>query len=121
MYLNNTLSTDAERWEAKFNDFFGLDGEEVFVAFDLDHFNRADLQTRMTSYRTGIVGMVLTPNEGRSKEGLKRIKGGDTLYQPTNVAPIGFMPKGSETGPGSDVTGAPAPGGDGDPAAVPLD
>jgi HK97 family phage portal protein len=121
MYLNNTLSTDAERWERKVNNFFGLDGREFFVAFDLDYFNRADIQTRMTAYRTGVVGMILTPNEARLYEGKKRIAGGDTLYQPTNVAPIGFMPQGSQSGPGSDVTGAPAPGGDGDPSAVPLD
>jgi HK97 family phage portal protein len=117
MYLNNTLSTDAERWEAKLGAAFGLP-EGMFVEFDLDYFNRADVQTRMTAYRTGVVGMILTPDEARNKEGLGRVTGGDTLYQPTNVAPIGFMPNGSETGPGSDITGAPAPGGDGDPAAV---
>lgn len=121
MYRNNTLSGDAERWEAKLADTFGLDGEETFVQFDLDYFNRADVQTRMTAHRTGIVGMVITPNEARNREGLGAVDGGDTLYQPTNVAPIGFDPSGKETGPGSDVTGAPAPGGDGDPAAVPLD
>lgn len=120
MYRNNTLSGDAERWEAELGDTFDLDAEERFAAFDLDYFNRADIQTRMTAYRTGIVGMVLTPNEAREKEGLPAVEGGDTLYQPTNVAPIGFIPKGNESGPGSDVTGAPAEGGDGDPAAVPL-
>jgi HK97 family phage portal protein len=121
LYLNNTISTDAERIEAKINRTFGLDGEQTFVAFDLDYFNRADLQTRMLSYRTGVVGMVMKPNEARRKEGWADVEGGDTLYQPTNVAPIGFNPNGKETGPGSDVTGAPAPGGDGDPAAVPID
>lgn len=118
MYLNNTLSGDAERWEAKLADKFGLDGVNEFVAFDLDYFNRADIQTRMNAYRTGVVGMVMMPNEARRREGWAAHPQGDELYQPTNVAPIGFMPKGSESGPGSDVTGAPAPGGDGDPAAV---
>lgn len=117
MYLNNTLSNDAERWEAKLADAFGLDGEEAFVAFDLDYFNRADLQSRMTSYRIGVVGMVMTPNEARRREGWPDVSGGDTLYQPTNVAPIGYDPNGGSAGPGSDVTGAPAPGGDGDPAS----
>lgn len=121
MYLNNTISTDAERIEAKINRTFGFDGEEIFVAFDLDYFNRADVQTRMTAYRTGVIGMVMTPNEARRKEGWADHDKGDELYQPTNVAPLGFEPSGKETGPGSDVTGAPAPGGDGDPAAVPTD
>jgi hypothetical protein len=56
------------------------------------------------------------PNEARRAEGLPDHPEGDTLYQPTNVAPIGFEPNGNETGPGSDVTGAPAAGGRGDPA-----
>lgn len=118
MYLNNTVSSDAERWESKLNHVFDLDGEREYVEFDLDYFNRADVQTRMTAYRTGIVGMVYAPNEARRKEGLEDKEHGDVLYQPTNVAEIGFEPAGKETGPGSDTTGEPAPGGDGDPSAV---
>jgi HK97 family phage portal protein len=122
MYLNNTLSTDAERWESKLNDQFGLEGTEFFIEFDLDYFNRADIQTRMNAYRTAVVGMIMTPDEARIREGLGRHPHGNTLYQPTNVAPIGFDPNSTHSGPGSDVTGAPAPGGSGDPAAVkPLD
>jgi HK97 family phage portal protein len=59
MYLNNTLSSDAERWENKLNDMFGFDGMmngEIGVEFDLDYFNRADIQTRLTALRTGIIG-----------------------------------------------------------------
>jgi HK97 family phage portal protein len=128
LYRNNTLSGDAERWEIQLAHTFGLTVRdaaregEYFAQFDLDYFNRADIQTRMTAYRTGIVGMIYTPNEARGKEGLPRQEGGDTLYQPTNVAPIGFKPQGGgQAGPGSDVTGEPAPGGDGDPAAVQLE
>ncbi len=120
-YLNNTLSGDAERWETKLAWLFGLPaGYEV--KFDLDYFNRADLATRLTAYRTGVVGMIYTPNEVRRLEGLPAVDGGDTLYQPTNVAPIGFIPNqggGNPSGPGSDVTGEPGQGGDGDPTAVP--
>ena len=121
MYLNNTLSTDAERWENKLNDMFGLDGEEIFVEFDLDYFNRADIQTRFTAIRTGVVGGFIKINEARRGEGLPDVVGGDVLLQPTNMAPFPFDPQANGKGPGSDTTGAPAPGGDGDPAAVPLD
>jgi HK97 family phage portal protein len=121
MYLNNTLSTDVERWENKLNDMFGLDGEELRIEFDLDYFNRADIQTRFTALRTGVVGGFLKINEARRSEGLPDVPGGDVLLQPTNTAPFPFDPKANGKGPGSDTTGAPAPGGDGDPAAVPLD
>jgi HK97 family phage portal protein len=117
-YANNVISGHIGRWEDKLECVFDLAAEGLFVEFDLSRFLRAALQARYTAYRTGIVGMFLTPNEARRAEGLPDIEGGDTLYQPTNVAEIGFEPAGKETGPGSDVTGQPAPGGDGDPAAV---
>jgi len=117
-YMNNVVSSDLMRWETKLDHAFGLSEEGVFVEFDVSGFLRAALQLRYQAYRTGIVGMFLTPNEARRAEGLPDHPEGDTLYQPTNVAPIGFEPKGNETGPGSDVTGHEAPGGRGDPAAV---
>lgn len=122
-YMNNVVSSYLERWESKIAQAFGLADEGLFVEFDITRFLRASLQIRYSAYRTGIVGMFLTPNEARRAEGLPDIPGGEKLYQPTNVAEIGFDPTaaGEElpTGPGSDVTGAPAPGGHGDPAAVP--
>ncbi len=117
-YMNSVVSSDLGRWEAKLSETFGLADDGVFVEFDVTAFLRASLQVRYNAYRTGIVGMFLTPNEARRAEGLPDHPEGDTLYQPTNVAPIGFEPTGKETGPGSDVTGAPAAGGRGDPAAT---
>lgn len=120
-YVNNTVSSYLERWEAKLGDTFDLAGDGLYCEFDVTRFLRASLQVRYNAYRTGIVGMFVTPNEARRAEGLPDLEGGDTLYQPTNVAPIGFSPTGAETGPGSDTTGSPAAGGDGDPAASPDD
>lgn len=125
MYLNNTLSSDAERWENKLNDMFDLDGEEEFVEFDLDCFNRADLSKRLEAYRIGIVGSIFSTNDARRKEGMPDDENGDTIFRPANVVPLGediaklptLVP--IPPGPGSDTTGEPAPGGSGDPAAVP--
>lgn len=117
-YMNNVVSSDLVRWETKLSQVFDLASDGVFAEFDVSGFLRAALQTRYNAYRTGIVGMFLTPNEARRAEGLPDHPEGDTLYQPTNVAPMGFEPAGSETGPGSDVTGDAAPGGQGDPAAA---
>jgi len=118
MYLNNVLSSDAERWESKLEDVFEIEEEGLFIEFSLDYFNRADKQTRFNALRTGIVGGFLTINEARLSEDLTKVEGGDVILQPTNVAPFPFTPPGSGAGPGSDTTGAPAAGGDGDPAAV---
>lgn len=118
-YANNTVLSWVTRVEQKMNQTFGLFEDNAFVEFDMSHFLRADITSRFNAYRTGIVGMFMEPNRARLAEGWGKIEGGDKLYQPTNVAPLGFTPTGRETGPGSDVTGHEAPGGAGDPAAKP--
>ena len=49
--------------------------------------------------------------------------GGDTILQPTNVAPLGYTPEqpGENGSPGSDTTGKPGEGGDGSPEENPSD
>lgn len=119
MYLNNTLSNDAERWEAKLEDAFDIDGDKEFVEFDLDYFNRADIQTRLNALGTAVTRSIYKVNEARRKEGLPDDPKGDVIFQPANMVPLGTPASSSKpAGPGSDTTGAPAPGGDGDPAAV---
>ena len=118
-YLNGVISTYCDRYVEKFHLSFDIDPDEFVIEFDYSRFLKADIQTRLTALRTGVIGMIYTPNEARAGEGLPPVEGGDTLYQPTNMAPIGFTPAGKASGPGSDLTGAPAEGGDGDPAQVP--
>jgi len=120
-YANDVVSSDLGRWEAKLSQTFDLAADGVFVEFDVAGLIRASLMTRYQAYRAGITGMFLKPNEARRAEGLPDDPDGDKLYQPTNMAPLGFEPAGAETGPGSDITGQPAPGGLGDPGAGPLD
>jgi HK97 family phage portal protein len=114
-YLNSVLSAYCARWTRTGEKVFGLDGDELFLEFDYSHFLRADIKTRYEAYRTGIVGTFLTPNEARRSEGLPDDPKGNDLLQPGNVAPLGTLPKPGAAGPGSDVTGEPAPGGDGGP------
>jgi len=120
-YANDVISSDLGRWEAKLAQTFDLAADDVFVEFDVAGLIRASLMTRYQAYRAGITGMFLKPNEARRAEGLPDDPDGDKLYQPTNMAPLGFEPTGAETGPGSDITGQPAPGGLGDPSATPTD
>lgn len=127
-YANNVVGTDAIRWEHKLGDRFGFAsdyesaiGEQgdagVFAFFDLDAGLRADILTRYQAYRGAIAGGFKTPNEVRRREGDPDHAKGDTLLQATNQAPLGWTPSGDGSGPGSDATGDPAPGGDGDPTA----
>jgi HK97 family phage portal protein len=121
-YMNGPISGDIGRWESKLSTTFDLADNE-FVQFDVSVLLRADMKARFETYRTGIVGSFMKPNQARQAEakwgdGWEDDPLGDKLYQATNIAPLGFEPSGKESGPGSDVTGAPAAGGRGDPAAV---
>ncbi|HVJ31653.1 MAG TPA: phage portal protein [Terriglobia bacterium] len=121
MYLNNTIAGDAERIQQKLNQLFGFDGINTFVEFDLDQFNRADPATRAELSRVKVVGGLETANEYRRNEGKGPKPGGDYLWRPNNVVPADTpaMVNGGGSGPGSDTTGKPAPGGDGDPNGLP--
>lgn len=121
-YLNNVLAGYCQRIAARVDKTFGLAREGVFAKFDYSHFLKADLATRIAAYRVGIQGSIYTVNEARKAEGLPTVKDGDTVLQPGNMVPLGTLPtKPGAGGPGSDTTGAPAPGGDGDPLRDPLD
>jgi hypothetical protein len=94
------------------------------VSFDESELLRADLKARSDAARVLAVSGITTPNEARRGFRLNPYPGGDVLLVPANVVPIEMAGQaqaggGNPPGPGSDQTGAPAPGGDGDPAAVP--
>jgi HK97 family phage portal protein len=116
-YVNNVLTSWCERWKAKLESDFDIDGYDVFVEWDYSHFLKADIKTRYDAMRSGVIGMFLKPNEIRAAEGLEPAEGGDVLYQPVNMAPLGTVPTkdNGAGGAGSDLTGAPGSGGDGDP------
>ena len=121
-YLNGPISGYCERWKAKCEQFFDLDGTDLFLDFDYGHFLKADLMTRFTSYRQAVGGPWMSVNEARRAEGLADDPNGDAVLQATNMAPLGWEPPAAPaSGQGSNQTGSPAQGGDGDPERNPAD
>lgn len=121
-YLNSTISGYCERWKAKLEKFFDLDGEETFVEFDYAHFLQSDMQTRFTAKRMAVGGPWMSPNEARAGEGLPEVPHGDDVLQAANMVKLGTPPAAPSKGAqGSDTTGAPGAGGDGDPERLPGD
>jgi HK97 family phage portal protein len=120
-YLNGPISGYCERWKAKGEQFFDIDGTELFLDWDYDHFLKADLLSRSTAYRQSVGGAWMAVNEARRKEGMSQVPHGDTVQQAANTVPLGWVPTAAPgAGPGSDQTGTPAPGGDGDPLRDPA-
>jgi len=121
-YLNGPISGHCERWKATGEKFFGIDGDDLFLGWDYSHFLKADLSSRYVAYRQAVGGPWMSPNEARRAEGLPDQQGGDIVFQPTNMAPLGWEPpERSTSAPGSDQTGMPGQGGDGDPERDPAD
>jgi HK97 family phage portal protein len=112
-HLTDTLAPYLEMWEQTLDRTFELEEQGIFVEFDTTKFLRGDLLSRYQAYRLAIVTGWMTQNEPRRLEGFDPIPGGDVLLRPMNTQPMGEGAPGS-AGPGSDTTGAPAPGGDGD-------
>jgi HK97 family phage portal protein len=124
-YLNNVVSSYCNRWTTKCEMTFGLDeDDDLFLEFDYSHFLKADIQTRFTAYRQAVGGPWMTVDEARRAEGLPITKGGDVVLQAANMVPLGTDLKDMKlggAGPGSDTTGTPAEGGDGDANRLPGD
>jgi hypothetical protein len=61
-------------------------------------------------------------NEARRGEGMPNVDNGETVQQAVNMAPLGWEPPDCGTGgQGSNQTGFPGEGGNGDPNRNPAD
>lgn len=115
-YVNGTLSAYCDRITAKLYKTFEIDEDEFEIAFDYEYAVKADIATRINSLRIGILAGLYTLNEARSSLSLPSVgPDGDTLMVPTNMMPLGSEPPDqANSQPGSDSTGKPGEGGDGD-------
>ena len=81
------------------------ESQKYEIEFDFNALTRSDLKTRFDSYRIGIYGGFLMPNEARRLEGMPDAEGGDSLYmQGANMKltdimnnPIGDVANGNQT------------------------
>jgi len=120
-YLNGPISGYCERITAKVEKFWDVDGTDIFLDWDYNHFQKTDLMSRFTAYRQAVGGPWMAPNEVRRLDGLPDTPHGDDVLQAGNMVPLGTPPPQKPgAGPGSDTTGIPAEGGDGDPNRDPA-
>lgn len=60
-----------------------------YIEYLLDGIERATIETRAQAYSTLIQNGMMTPNEGRAKENMDPLPGGDVLLMPLNMQMIG--------------------------------
>lgn len=99
----------------------------LFAEHRFEALMRGDIQSRMNAYKTGLMSGVLTLNDVCRMEGLNHIDGpeGDQHWMPLNMTTAQALAasppepgSGGRGGIGSDQSGFPAEGGDGDAAAA---
>ena len=61
--------------------------------FDFSALLRGDDKTRFSTYKEGIQGGIVTPNECRAEEGLAPMDGGDKLFLQAQMVPIEMLPQ----------------------------
>ena len=88
-YVTNTIMPDVHRWEQKLEQTFDLDAQGLEVDMDESNLLRADITSRYNAARIGLLSGFLKPNEVRAAEGLEPVDGGDEVYHPLNMAPLG--------------------------------
>lgn len=100
-YINYTLTGYTNRWRAKMAQVFGLRRQGLSIEFDYRELTTADMTTRINNWRTMVMSMLGTPDEGRIDLGMPP-KGGkaDELQQPQNMAVFGSQSTGNQDGGG---------------------
>lgn len=88
MYLSTCLSYHLENLENRFDTFFGLQEQGMYMEFDVRQFLRTNFKDRMEGLKVGIQGGVMTPNEARRTEGLSEVEGGDEVYMQQQMIPL---------------------------------
>jgi HK97 family phage portal protein len=85
-YVRNTLIPWCRRIESSAKrDLFAASESDLFVKFNLDHQQRADLKSRYESYAIAVTNGLLTRNEVRELEDVPQLPGLDAPLTPLNM------------------------------------
>lgn len=101
IFWEEVLSAKLNMIAGQINEFlvFPIWGEDYRVAFDYSGIEvlQEKEDAIIERYRNAVSGGLMTPNEVRGKMGLEPVDGGDTLYIPFSLSPIGSNTQTDET------------------------
>lgn len=86
-FLSMGLGSYLEGIERAFDRLFGL-GPNEYVELDTAALLRTDFAGRIDGLTKAVQGGLMTPDEARAREGLNRIKGGDSAFLQRQMVPI---------------------------------
>ena len=86
-FLSMGLGSYLEGVERAFDRLFGL-GANEYVELDTAALLRTDFAGRIDGLTKAVQGGLMTPDEARAREGLNKIKGGDSAFLQRQMVPI---------------------------------
>jgi len=86
-WVSTGLGFIIEHLENSLEALFNLPANER-IEFDTEFILSADIKSRFEAYKIGVTAGVISPNEVRSREKLKPLGGGDTLYMQMQNVPL---------------------------------
>lgn len=108
-WISTGLGAVIETMEREFETLFDL-GPRDSIQLDTSPLLRADLKTRFEALGAAVQNGLMTPNEGRRRERLGKVEGGDELFLQRQMTPINLLPQiaandaSTPTPPAIDVT-----------------
>ena len=107
-YVNDALQPLATEIEQRLAAVMLFDDEraEFRFRFDFDELLRGDFKSRMEGMALAINNRIMSPNEGRAREGLAGYAGGDRVFGPMNFGVVGSTDGSVQP---SDIPLVPAP------------
>jgi HK97 family phage portal protein len=90
-FLSMSLGSYLETIERAFDRLFGLDGTREYVELDTAALLRTDFAGRVEGLTKAIQGGLFSPNEGRAREGLGPVEGGDSIFLQRQNTPVDLL------------------------------
>jgi HK97 family phage portal protein len=108
-YFQQALQSQIEEIEELLDHALGIAGTNLGTEFDVENLLRMDSTTLVTTIRDAVGAGVMSPNEGRSKLGLKPADGGESPYlQQQNYSLAALAKRDAKEDPFAPRIAAPA-------------
>lgn len=90
-YIERVIAPRMRKFVTQLNEFYltNWSGEDLF--FDFEDPTPEDAEMKLKTYENGLRNGWLTINEVREMENLEPVDGGDAIYMPLNLVPIGSV------------------------------
>jgi len=92
VFIKNTMVPKFQKFVSYLNEFLLPEYEPEGLFFDFEDPTIRDIEATLKYYESALRNGWMSPNEVREEEGLPPFKGGESIYLPSTMLPIGEAP-----------------------------